>query len=270
MANILIFDSGVGGLSVYQEVSQRLAQHQYFYLFDNACFPYGELNEDYLVNRVLQLFAAFTKLHHIDIAIIACNSASTYVLPALREQLAIPVVGVVPAIKPAAEYSRAQQPIGQQGHLGVLATPGTVSRNYTAELIASFAADLKVSLLGTTELVQMAEDKLAGIPVDTARLARILAPWQDIGGPDTLVLGCTHFPLLAAEISECLPNTHLVDSGAAIARRVVSLLDNAEEELIESQTRQAFYTLQTKKAQLQAGAFNELGFSSLQCLKIDK
>lgn len=269
MANILIFDSGVGGLSVYQEVSQRLAQHQYFYLFDNACFPYGELDEARLVSRVLQLFAAFTQLHHVDIAIIACNSASTYVLPALRKQLTIPVVGVVPAIKPAAKYSRAQQSLGQQGHIGLLATPGTVSRNYTSELIENFAADLKVSLLGTTELVQMAEDKLAGIPVDTARLARILAPWQGIGGPDTLVLGCTHFPLLAAEISQCLPNTYLVDSGAAIARRVISLLDNDKGALTQSQVRQVFCTLQTKKAQLQAGAFNKVGFSALQCLKVD-
>ena len=260
----------MGGLSVYRELSQTLNGHQYTYLFDNAYFPYGELTETRLVERVVELFTAFVARHPIDIVIIACNTASTHVLPALRECLSIPVVGVVPAIKPAAEYSRQHQTANKPAHIGLLATPGTVSRRYTAELVQSFAADLQVSMLGTTELVKMAEDKLAGQAVDLKRLQQVLAPWLGEHGPDTLVLGCTHFPLLAAEISQCLPNTKLIDSGQAIARRVASLLlqpSSQESVLIEgaSEVGLLFCTELTKKALQQARAFNKEGFGELNC-----
>ncbi|GAA3551318.1 glutamate racemase [Zobellella aerophila] len=259
MATILIFDSGMGGLSIYREVRKALPGHRYLYLFDNACFPYGELSEQQLVARVVELLESFTRQHRVDLVVIACNTASTHVLPALRELLSIPVVGVVPAIKPAAEHSRRQG----KGRIGLLATPGTVARRYTAELIQNFAADLDVSLLGTTELVKMAEDKLAGEPVVLARLARILAPWQGEGGPDTLVLGCTHFPLLSEEIQQLLPDVTLVDSGQAIARRVSNLLDGC----LQSQAMaagQIFCTAATEKARTQARAFNVEGFGELQ------
>lgn len=270
MANILIFDSGMGGLSVYRELKSRLPDQQYYYLFDNACFPYGELSETSLVARVVELFTSFMAQHPVDIAIIACNTASTHVLPALRARLTIPIVGVVPAIKPAAEHSRQQQvanlTTNKLGHIGLLATPGTVSRPYTAKLIDSFAADLQVSMLGTTELVKMAEDKLSGLPVDMAQLYKLLTPWLGEQGPDTLVLGCTHFPLLADEINQCMPNAKLIDSGEAIARRVISLLVE-EAEGVEQVTQEGrlFCTLLTKKARQQAGAFSKEGFGALEC-----
>ncbi|PSJ45353.1 glutamate racemase [Zobellella endophytica] len=259
MATILIFDSGMGGLSVYREVRKALPGHQYLYLFDNACFPYGELSEQRLVARVSELFDVFVARHHIDIAVIACNTASTYVLPALRQQLTVPVVGVVPAIKPAAAHSRAHG----HGKVGLLATPGTVSRDYTAQLIRHFAADLEVSLLGTTELVKMAEDKLAGLAVDRTLLGRVLAPWLGASAPDTVVLGCTHFPLLADEIQQWLPESLLVDSGSAIARRVSSLLAEYVEATGEP-VGLAFCTRETEKARLQAGAFVNEGFGVLE------
>ena len=264
----------MGGLSVYRELSQALQGHQYLYLFDNAYFPYGELAETRLVERVVELFTAFVAQYPVDIAVIACNTASTHVLPALRACLSIPVVGVVPAIKPAAEYSRQRQLArpDSPAHIGLLATPGTVSRRYTAELVQSFAADLQVSMLGTTELVKMAEDKLAGLPVDIKRLQRILAPWSGEQGPDTLVLGCTHFPLLASEITECLPQVKLIDSGAAIARRVASLLLQPARTKSENGVLTArkpgllFCTELTKKALQQARAFHKEGFGELSCL----
>lgn len=263
----------MGGLSVYRELSQTLQGHQYCYLFDNAFFPYGELSESRLVERVVELFTAFVALYPVDIAVIACNTASTHVLPALRECLSIPIVGVVPAIKPAAAYSRQRQLAypDSPAHLGLLATPGTVSRRYTAELVQSFAADLQVSMLGTTELVKMAEDKLAGLPVDIKRLEQILMPWPGADCPDTLVLGCTHFPLLADEISQCLPQAKLIDSGAAIARRVASLLPPVAHGGGELATRPPasgllFCTKLTKKALLQARAFTNEGFGELNCL----
>ncbi|OXY81477.1 glutamate racemase [Oceanimonas doudoroffii] len=267
MANILIFDSGMGGLSVYREVRRSLPTHQYFYLFDNACFPYGELGETRLVERVLELLTNFVPKHDIDIVVIACNTASTHVLPALRERLHIPVVGVVPAIKPAAEYCR----LHGFTHIGLLATPGTVSRSYTAELVQSFAADMQVSMLGTTELVKMAEDKLAGLPVDMTRLARVLAPWRSDDGPSALVLGCTHFPLLAQELSQCLPGVQLVDSGQAIARRVASLLlqaPAAEAGDEQGVFGHVYCTELTAKAQAQSGAFLGEGFAGLKTFVI--
>lgn len=258
----------MGGLSVYRELSQTLIGHQYLYLFDNAYFPYGELSESRLVTRVVELFRSFVIQHSVDIAVIACNTASTHVLPALRECLTIPIVGVVPAIKPAAEYSRQYQTVGKPAHIGLLATPGTVSRRYTAELVQSFAADLQVSMLGTTELVTMAEDKLAGQAVDLERLQQILALWSNEQGPDTLVLGCTHFPLLAAEISQCLPQVKLIDSGAAIARRVNHLLLElpiTQVLALQHQQGRLFCTAATKKALQQARAFSKEGFGELNC-----
>lgn len=260
MASILLFDSGMGGLSVYREVRRALPRHRYLYLFDNACFPYGELSEQRLVSRVTELFDAFVSRHHVDIVVIACNTASTYVLPALRQRLRIPVVGVVPAIKPAAEHSRAHG----RGRVGLLATPGTVSRQYTADLIRNFAAGLDVSAIGTTELVKMAEDKLSGQVVDRQRLGQVLAPWLGEWRPDTVVLGCTHFPLLAEELHLWLPDAKLIDSGEAIARRVASLLS---PEALPGQEGGAklFCTKWTTQARLQAPAFAREGFGELQC-----
>lgn len=148
------------------------------------------------------------------LAVIACNTASTVSLPALREKFPFPVVGVVPAIKPAARLTA-------NGIVGLLATRGTVKRPYTRELIERFANECQIAMLGSAELVEMAEAKLHGETVSLEELRRILRPWLRMQEPpDTVVLGCTHFPLLQEELLKVLPEgTRLVDSGAAIARR---------------------------------------------------
>jgi glutamate racemase len=220
VANILVFDSGMGGLSVYREIRQSLPDHNYYYCFDNANFPYGELSESALIQACVRLVTRVVAEQAIDLVVIACNTASTIALPSLRTALTIPVVGVVPAIKPAAALTR-------NGCIGLLATPGTVARPYTHELIAQFAPGKRVLLKGTTELVVEAERKLAGEVVDMALLRHVLADWlEGSEQPDTLVLGCTHFPLLDAEIRQLMPNCQLVDSGAAVAKRVTHLLSS--------------------------------------------
>ena len=218
MGPVLFFDSGVGGLSIWQSVSMRLPQLEAVYAMDDAGFPYGELANDVLISRVLGMVQAVAERHSLAMIVIACNSASTLALPALRAAFSCPVVGVVPAIKPAAQLSRS-------GHIGLLATPGTVARDYTRQLHQDFAADKTLLKIGSSELVLMAEAKLRGGVVDMDKLKAILAPWQGSQQPDVVVLGCTHFPLLREEIAQVLgPATKLVDTGEAIARRVDSLL----------------------------------------------
>ncbi|SMS01850.1 Glutamate racemase [Vibrio mangrovi] len=213
--NILLFDSGVGGLSVYREIHRLLPNHNYFYLFDNEGYPYGELSQQELLSRVETLVTSIVTEMDIDLVVIACNTASTIVLPTLRKKLSIPVVGVVPAIKPACNLARKS--------VGLIATPATIRRPYTHELIRDFSCNKEVYLLGSTELVDIAEHKLRGDSVDMEQLSHILQPVR--GRVDVAVLGCTHFPLLRGEIQQVLGNeVVLVDSGKAIAKRVESLV----------------------------------------------
>lgn len=236
LKQVLFFDSGVGGLSIFQDVINKNPNINSFYLFDNAYFPYGELDDNFLIKRLTELLLSFVKKHQVDLLIIACNSASTVALDALRRHLSIPVVGVVPAIKPAARLTK-------NGVIGLLATPATIKRNYTLQLIEEFAADIKVLKIGSTELVKLAEDKLHGFTVDKRRLQKIFEPWLTLQiKPDTLILGCTHFPLLKSEIMDCFENrVQLVDSGKAIANRVYQLLGEYKGEPCLNQHR-AYYT----------------------------
>ncbi len=221
---VLIFDSGVGGLSVYQEIEMRLPQLDYYYLFDNAAYPYGELNRQTLIERVDSLVSSMVAKHQIDLVVIACNTASTIVLPSLRSLLTIPVVGVVPAIKPASNLAHKA--------IGLIATPATVKREYTHELIRDFSQNKPVELLGLTRLVDIAEEKLRGLPVSLEELHQLLVPI--VNKVDVAVLGCTHFPLIKEEIQSVLgEQVLLVDSGEAIARRVQELLSIEKSNNIE-------------------------------------
>ncbi|WP_434357462.1 glutamate racemase [Parasalinivibrio latis] len=214
---VLIFDSGVGGLSIYREIRASFSGLEYIYAFDNGAFPYGELPQETLISRTCGIVGELCRKHHVDLVVIACNTASTIVLPSLRNQLTVPVVGVVPAIKPAAAYSKKKS-------IGLLATPATVSRSYTQQLIDAFAWDCDVIKVGSTRLVQIGEEKLRGKKVNHEEIGQILSPF--VGKVDALVLGCTHFPLLRKELSRVMgEGVALVDSGEAIARRVGSLLD---------------------------------------------
>ncbi|ABE53529.1 glutamate racemase [Shewanella denitrificans OS217] len=217
---ILVFDSGIGGLSVLAEIRKRLPAENYCYLFDNARLPYGDLSESELIRGCVELICQQVQQVEAKIVVVACNTASTLVLPVLRQRLTIPVVGVVPAIKPAALLSKRK-------HIGVLATPGTVSRDYTHGLISQFAEDCQVDLFGSSELVMLAEQKAAKLPVNNQQLAKILAPIK-ASKLDVLVLGCTHFPMIKEELSQYLgESVLLLDSGEAIANRVASLLEPA-------------------------------------------
>lgn len=258
----LVFDSGVGGLSVYQEIRSLLPDLHYIYAFDNQGFPYGEKDEAFIIERVVKTVAEVQKRHPLSIVIIACNTASTITLPALRERFSFPIVGVVPAIKPAAKLTR-------NGVVGLLATKATVQRSYTHDLIARFATDCDIKMLGSSELVVLAEAKLHGEVIDHAVLKKILRPWLSMAEPpDTVVLGCTHFPLLREELAAVLPDgTRLVDSGAAIARRVAWLIANQENTLC-TEDDVAYATKTNSDTEALLPVLHRMGFSELRELSI--
>ncbi|WP_058913639.1 glutamate racemase [Entomohabitans teleogrylli] len=261
---VLVFDSGVGGLSVYDEVRHLLPDLHYIYAFDNVAFPYGEKSEAFIVERVVAIVTAVQARYPLALAVIACNTASTVSLPALREKFEFPVVGVVPAIKPAARLTA-------NGIVGLLATKGTVRRPYTRELIDRFATECRIEMLGSSELVELAEAKLHGEAVSLDELRRILRPWLRMPEPpDTVVLGCTHFPLLQEELLSVLPEgTRLVDSGAAIARRTAWLLEHEAPDAKSSEDNLAFCIAFTPQTAQLSPVLQRYGFKTLEKLTLD-
>ena len=162
---VLIFDSGLGGLTVYREVAAARADADFLYVADDAAFPYGALAEPALISRVVALMDELIAAHRPDLVVIACNTASTIVLAELRKKFTVPFVGTVPAIKPACAASVTRR-------VSVLGTEATVQREYTRALIRDYAQDCQVTLVGSKKLAGYAEDELAGAPVGRRRAAR--------------------------------------------------------------------------------------------------
>jgi glutamate racemase len=218
---ILIFDSGVGGLTVYREVAAARPDGAYVYVADNAGFPYGNQPESLLIARIIEIIGKAIADHAPDLVVVACNTASTLALADLRARFAVPFVGTVPAIKPACAQSATKR-------IAVLGTLATVSREYTRALIREFAAGCDVALIGSSHLASFAEAELAGMPVaDDAIKAEIAGCFVDADArrTDTVVLACTHYPLLIDRFKANAPwPVDWVDPAPAIARRVADLL----------------------------------------------
>ncbi len=218
-APLLFFDSGVGGLSVLAPTRALLPNAPIVYVADNAGFPYGERTEEAIAARIPALLGRVVERFAPRLVVIACNTASTIALDTVRTALHLPVVGTVPAIKPASELSKTRV-------IGVLGTQATVRQPYVDDLAARFASDCTVIRHGSPELVELAEAKLAGhtITVEAVRSAALPmfeAPrGEDI---DVVVLACTHFRLLDAELRSAFPGVELVDGALGIARRIAYL-----------------------------------------------
>jgi glutamate racemase len=221
---ILVFDSGLGGLTVYREVARARPDARFIYAADDALFPYGAIAEDRLIARAVDLMERLVASHRPDLVVIACNTASTIVLPSLRARLAVPFVGTVPAIKPACAASKTKR-------VSVLGTEATVKREYTKALIREFAADCQVALVGSARLAGIAEASLGGEAISDEDIAMEIAPcFVDDGAArtDTVVLACTHYPLLADRLARLAPwPVNFIDPAPAIARRVVDLIGPA-------------------------------------------
>lgn len=219
---VLVFDSGIGGLTVLREARVLMPERRFLYVADDAGFPYGGWSEAALRDRIVGLFANLLRDHEPALCIIACNTAFTVAGAALRSAYPDMIfVGTVPAIKPAAERTRS-------GRVSVLATPNTVQRDYTHGLIQSFASRCHVTLVGSPRLARMAEAYVRGLPVsDEAVSAEIAACFVDDGGArtDIVVLGCTHYPFMANVFRRLAPwPVDWLDPAEAIARRARSLL----------------------------------------------
>jgi glutamate racemase len=224
-ARILLFDSGMGGLTVARAMRDALPEAELIYAADNAAFPYGAWDEAALVKRIITVVGALIERIKPDIAVIACNTASTLALAELRETYSMPFVGTVPAIKPAAEQTKSNV-------IGVLATPSTAKREYTHSLIHTYAYHCKVFLHGAKRLAEIAEQKLKGHVVDLEELREEVAPvFRNREGrrTDVVVLGCTHYPLIVDDIAQVAPwCVTYIDPAPAIARRAKDVLKTVQ------------------------------------------
>lgn len=225
-ASVLFFDSGIGGLSVVKEARIILPGLRYLYVADDAAFPYGAWDEAALLERMIELFGRLIEAHRPGLIVIACNTASTLAIGRLREVFPDQVfVGTVPAIKPAAERTRS-------GLVSVLATPGTVKRQYTRDLIRHYASRCHVRLVGSEHLAELAETYMRTGFVDEDAVQREILPCfvEEAGRrTDIVVLACTHYPFLVNRMRKTAPwPVDWIDTSEAIARRALTLAEQLD------------------------------------------
>jgi glutamate racemase len=218
---LLFIDSGLGGLTVLGATRQAVPEAVVLYIADDAGFPYGSKCAGVLSSRLVGIVQKEIKDFKPDCIVLACNTASTVALKALRNAFVAPIVGAVPAIKPAAALTKS-------GLVSVLATPGTIAREYTRELIAQFGAGTRFNLVGAPKLAELAEMSAGGSAVEDSAIASEIAPcFIEDGGAktDVVVLGCTHYPLLLDKLDALAPwPVTWLDPAPAISRRIANVL----------------------------------------------
>jgi glutamate racemase len=257
---ILVFDSGLGGLTVFREIAAARPDARYIYIADDEAFPYGELPEPAMIDRVNKVVGEAIIRHEPDLIVIACNTASTIALAHARARFKVPFVGTVPAIKPACAQSRSKR-------VAVLGTRATVSREYTHGLIREFAQGCDVTLVGASKLAAIAEAELNGTPALDAAIAAEIAPCfveKDRVRTDTIVLACTHYPLLLDRMRKLAPwPVDWLDPAPAIARRVVDLLGPPKARNQPEPARFSFTSGRAPTPQL-ARTLGEFGFAATE------
>ena len=211
-----VFDSGVGGLSVLRHVRAALPAEDLLYVADSAHAPYGVKSARFIESRA-RIIAEFLVAQDARALVVACNSATAAAIVCLRERFDLPIVGMEPAVKPAAEATRS-------GVIGVLATSGTLESGKFAELIGRFGSQARVIVQPCPGLVERVEAGDLDGPHTRALLAGFVAPLL-AQGADTLVLGCTHYPFLIPLLQEMAgPQVEIIESGAAVARHLARRL----------------------------------------------
>ncbi len=259
---ILIFDSGLGGLTVFREVVKARPDARYVYVADYAFCPYGRHDEAALISRLVPLIGELIAAHRPELVVIACNTASTLVLAPLRAAYSVPFVGTVPAIKPACAASRTRL-------VSVLGTEATVAREYTRALIRDFGQGCEISLVGSARLAGLAEAALRAEPVEDAVIVReISSCFVERNGrrTDTVVLACTHYPLLHDRLERLAPwPVAWIDPAPAIARRVTQLLGPSSQTAADAPSARdrIVFTSDADPPQALAGALTRLGLRLL-------
>lgn len=218
---VIVMDSGVGGLTIARAIAAQHPSVNLHYIADDASFPYGAWRKDDLIARMSNLLGSAHEQEHADACVIACNTASTQVLTELRRRFKFPIVGTVPAIKPAASLTTSKR-------ISVLATTATAKSPYLQALIKRVAQDVDVHIVAAPNLAQMAEDHMNGVVIDTKALEREIKPAffdADARRTDTIVLGCTHYPLLIDELMAIAPwPVKWLDPANAVARQLMRVL----------------------------------------------
>jgi len=259
--SVLVVDSGVGGMTVVKAIRDLAPALTITYISDNACFPYGGMGADALITRIHFLVSHAIKAAPVDAVVIACNTASTVVLDQLRTSFSVPIVGVVPPIKTAGEISRSRV-------IGLLATEGTVRRQYVDSLIERFAHDCTVLRVQCPDLAPLAERKFRGRRIDRQRLRDCINPLMapELAAMDVVVLGCTHYPLLLDELrQEFPPSVQWLDPALPVARRLIDVLGaenpNARPALARPHDDVVYFTNDVPPFQSMNPRLTEIGFS---------
>jgi glutamate racemase len=260
--NLLVFDSGIGGLGVVAEIRRLQPQASITYLADNGFYPYGEKPDETLIARILKIIGQGIEQVRPDAIVIACNTASTVALSHLRETYQLPFIGCVPPIKPAAAASRTR-------HIGLLATAATIRRPYLADLVQNFAGDCTVHSLGTPILADLAEQKFRNQPLDAATLATAIAPLfaqQDASRIDAVALGCTHYTFLLPELLALHPGIKWFDPANPVARQTAAITAKLPASAPGPFANTAFFSTRPPDAPRLKPALAPYGFTNLHPL----
>jgi glutamate racemase len=257
--HLLVFDSGIGGLGVVREIRRLQPAARIDYLADNGFFPYGEKQDAALLAHIVRLVGQGIEALRPDAVVIACNTASTIALPALRATFATPFIGCVPPIKPAAAASHTRR-------IGVLATAATVRRPYLNDLIEKFAPDCAVHSLGTPTLAELAEQKFRGHAVDVAPAIAPLFAQPGAGAIDAIALGCTHYTFLLPEFQALYPAIAWFDPALPVARQTLSVTRDFPAEARPSADA-AYFTAALPDLAAMRGHLAAFGFDDTRTLE---
>jgi glutamate racemase len=254
--NLLVFDSGIGGLGVVREIRLLQPEANLIYLADNGFYPYGEKPDAELIARILKIIGAAVEFFQPDAVVIACNTASTVALAHLREAIALPFIGCVPPIKPAAAAS-------VTCHIGLLATAATIRRPYLADLVRKFAGDCTLHSHGTAILADLAEAKFRGQTLNLAELQAAIAPLLTQQGAeliDAVALGCTHYTFLLPELLRLHPELKWFDPAGAVARQTAAVTSQLPGTTPSPHTNTAFFTAARPDAAIVDAGLRAYGF----------
>ena len=210
-----MFDSGVGGLSVYRAFRALAPGEDVIYFADTAFFPYGPRPAAEVRERSFEITRALIE-RDVKLIVVACNTASAAAIADLREAFDLPFVGMVPGVKPATAQSKS-------GRVTILATPGTLDGDLYARVVEEFGRTTQIVAVPGNRLAELVEEGALGTPRSLEALRRALQSEVEAGA-DTVVLGCTHYCFLADDIHSLYPDLTLVDTSEAVARRALQVL----------------------------------------------